>query len=135
MLQLHAITRMATVVGWGALALSATSHAELIDVKWTAVGQFDHTQSIAPGKFLEICENLTKGSTVMWQFKASAPLNFNVHFHQGKEVAFPEKRDGVSELQGTLAAQSKEDYCWMWTNKGDAPSRIRVLLAKATGKR
>ncbi len=134
MLQLHSITRLATVVGLSVLALSATSHAELIDVKWNAEGKFDHAQSIAPGKFLEICENLAKGSTVTWQFKASAPLNFNVHFHQGKEVAFPEKQDGVSELQGTLFAKSKEDYCWMWTNKGSGPSRLTLGVASENGK-
>lgn len=134
MLRLDAITRI-TVVGLSALALSSVSLAELIDVKWNAERKFDYTQSIAPGKFVEICGSLAKGSAVTWQFKASSPLNFNVHFHQGKEVAFPEKQDGVSELQGTLVAQSKEDYCWMWTNKGDAESNIRVLLAKVTVKR
>ena len=135
MLQLHAITRLATVVGLSVLALSATSHAELIDVKWNAEGKFDRTQSIAPGKFVEFCENLPKDSVVAWRFKASAPLNFNLHFHQGKAVAFPEKHDGVSELQGTFVAQSKEDYCWMWTNKGDTATNIQVLLAKSTAKR
>jgi hypothetical protein len=134
MLRLDASTRKVIGVGLSALALSAVSHAELIDVKWNAEGKFDRTQSIAPGKFLEICENMAKGVAVTWEFKASAPVNFNVHFHQGKEVAFPEKQDSVSELQGTLVAQRKEDYCWMWTNKGDAPSNIRVLLAKATAK-
>lgn len=128
-------TRAAIVVGLSALALSAVSRAELIDVKWNANGEFERAQSIAPGKFVEICENLAKDSAVTWQFKASTPLNFNVHFHQGKEVAFPEKQDGVSDLQGTLVAQSKEDYCWMWTNKGDVSSSIRVLLTKATAKR
>lgn len=134
MLQLHAITRIATVVGLSVLALNATSRAELIDVKWNTEGKFDHTQSIVPGKFLEICENLAKGSTVMWQFKASGPLNFNVHFHQGKEVAFPEKEDSVSELRGTLVAQSKEDYCWMWTNKGSGPSRLTLALSRVKSK-
>jgi hypothetical protein len=134
MLQLHAITRIATVVGLSVLALNATSRAELIDVKWNTEGKFDHAQSIAPGKFLEICENLAKGSTVMWQFKASGSLNFNVHFHQGKEVAFPEKQDSVSELRGTLVAQSKEDYCWMWTNKGSGPSRLTLALSRVKSR-
>ena len=135
MLRLDVIVRTAMIFGLSAISISTVSHAELIDVKWNANGKFERKQSIAPGKFVEICENLPKGSAVTWQFKASAPLNFNVHFHQGKEVAFPEKQDGVSELKGTLVAQSKEDYCWMWTNKGDVSSSIRVSLAKATAKR
>ena len=133
MLQMHAIKRIATV-GTSALGLSAVSHAEIVYVKWDATGKFERTQSIAPGKFVEICENLPKGSAVKWEFKASAPLNFNVHFHQGKEVSFPEKQDGVSALQGTLVTPSKEDYCWMWTNKSDAATNIRIGLAKATTK-
>ena len=134
MLRLHAITRKVIGVALSALALSTAAHAEIIDVKWDAEGKFARMQSIAPGQFVEFCENLAKDSVVTWRFKASTPLNFNVHFHQGKDVAFPEKQDSVSELQGTLVAQTKEDYCWMWTNKGDAASNIRVLLAKATAK-
>lgn len=134
MLRLDIVTKI-TMLGLSVLALSSVSQAEFIDGKWNADGKFDHTQSVASGKFVEICETLAKDSAVAWQFKASAPLNFNVHFHQGKEVAFPEKQDGVSELQGTLFAKSKEDYCWMWTNKGSAPITLGVLLAKVTDTR
>ncbi|MBL8308796.1 MAG: hypothetical protein JNL19_00095 [Burkholderiales bacterium] len=112
----------------GMLVFSHFSHAEIVDVKWDDAGKFERMQVIAPGKFVEICENLPKGGSVAWEFKASAPLNFNVHFHRGKDVVYPEKQDGVSERQGTLAAPSKEDYCWMWTNKGTVPSDIRVRL-------
>lgn len=135
MMRLDAITRKMMGIGLSALALSATTQAEIIDVKWNAEGKFDRMQLIAPGKFVEFCENMPKDSVVAWRFKASAPLNFNLHFHQGKAVAFPEKHDGVSELQGTFVAQSKEDYCWMWTNKGDAALNIQVLLVKSAAKR
>ena len=133
MLRLPAVTHIA-MIGLSALVLSAASHAEIIDVKWDTANKFERTHAIAQGKFVEICENLSKDAVVTWQFKASTPLNFNIHFHQGKDVSFPEKQDGVSERQGTLVAPSKEDYCWMWTNKGDAPSSIRVMLTKATAK-
>ena len=122
--------RTAVIVGLSALVLNPVSFAEIIEVKWNADGKFEHTQSVASGKFVEICETLAKGSAVAWQFKASAPLNFNVHFHQGKDVVFPEKQDGVSELQRTLFAKSKEDYCWMWTNKGSVPSSLKLTLSR-----
>lgn len=133
MCQLTTISRV-VASGLSAFALSAAAQAEIIDVKWDARGQFERTQSIAPGKFVEICENLPKESVVTWYFSASAPLNFNIHFHQGKDVVFPEKQDGVSEREGTLIAPSKEDYCWMWSNKGAASASIRVRLAKVTTK-
>ena len=135
MLRLDADTRNVMIIVLSTLALSTAPHAEIIDVKWNAEGKFARTHSIAPGKFVEFCENLPKASVVTWRFKASAPLNFNLHFHQGKAVAFPEKHDGVSELQGTFVAKTTEDYCWMWTNKGDAATDIQLSLAKATVKR
>ena len=133
MLRLPALTRI-TTFGLSALALSCVSQAELIDVKWSADGKFDHTQSIAPGKFVEVCQPLAKDSFVAWQFNASAPLNFNVHFHQGKDVFFPEKHDAVSELRGTLFAKRNEDYCWMWTNKSSNPSRLTLALSRLKSK-
>ena len=134
MLRLHTVTKIAMLAS-SALSLSSVSHAEIIAVKWDTLGKFERTQQIAPGKFVEFCDKLPKDSTVTWQFKASAPLNFNVHFHQGKAVTFAEKQDSVSELQGTLVAPRDEDYCWMWTNKGDAASNVRALLAKVSAKR
>jgi hypothetical protein len=134
MFQLSTISRKAAS-GLSAFALSIVSHAEIIEVKWDADGEFERAQSIAPGKFLEICENLPKESVVTWHFAASAPLNFNIHYHQGKDVVFPEKQDSVSEREGTLVARSGEDYCWMWSNKGAAAISIRVRLAKAATKR
>lgn len=122
------------LVGLISLSLNAASRAEIIDVKWDATGKFERTHAIAPGKFVEICEKLPKGSAVDWQFNASAPVNFNVHFHQGKDVSFPEKQDSISERRGTLIAPSSEDYCWMWSNKGDAPSIVRVMLTKTASK-
>lgn len=120
--------------GITAFALCMISHAEIIDIKWDAHGQFERTQLIAPGKFVEICETLPKQSVVRWDFTASAPLNFNIHFHQGKDVVFPERNDSVLNRDGTLVAASKENYCWMWSNKGVAPTSIRMRLEKVASK-
>jgi hypothetical protein len=124
----------AVLVGLISLSPYTASEAEIIDVKWDASGKFERTHTITPGKFVEICEKLLKGSAVDWQFNVSTPVNFNIHFHQGKDVSFPEKQDSVSERRGTLVAPSSEDYCWMWSNKGDSPSKIRVMLTKTASK-
>jgi hypothetical protein len=67
---------------------------------------------------------------VAWQFEASEALNFNVHYHEGKDVRFPAKQDGVTTLRGELKVERDHDYCWMWTNKGKRAATLTVLLKK-----
>ena len=58
------------------------------------------------------------------------PLDFNVHFHEGKKVLYPARQNQVARLSGTLNAQVEQDYCWMWTNKGTAETTLRFHLAR-----
>lgn len=113
-----------------AVAVSELALAELVPVKWDAGGKFQHETAIAAGKFVEICEKLPRGAKVQWRFEAQSPVDFNVHFHEGKEVRFPAKHDQVTMAEGTLDATLAHDYCWMWTNKGAAPSKLKVQLTQ-----
>ena len=65
-----------------------------------------------------------------WSFQAAAPLNFNIHYHEGKKVEYPAKQDGVSQLQGTLPVSLDQDYCWMWTNKSGQAVDLNLLLTR-----
>jgi hypothetical protein len=112
-----------------ALVLASPANADLVKIDWDSAGRFEHSQDVAPGKFAEICGKLTRDQSVRWSFQAAAPLNFNIHYHEGKKVEYPAKQDGVSQLQGTLPVGLDQDYCWMWTNKAAAPVSLRVLLA------
>ena len=40
-------------------------------------------------------------------------MDFNVHYHEGKDVRFPAKRAQVSKADGTLDVSVDQDYCWM----------------------
>jgi hypothetical protein len=113
-----------------ALGLSELSHAELVPVKWDADGQFVREFSIAPGKFVEACEKLSKGTKVAWRFEAQSPLDFNVHYHEGKAVRFPARQDQVAASEGALDVKLEQDYCWMWTNKGAAATSLKVTLKR-----
>ena len=86
---------------------------------------------MAPGKFAEWCGKLQRDDKVQWQFEASAPLNFNVHYHEGKEVRFPAKQDSVAKADGRLDVALDQDYCWMWTNKSATPVSLKARLQKA----
>lgn len=112
------------------LLLASPANAELIKIDWDSTGKFEHSQVIAPGKVAEICGKLTKDQSVRWSFQAAAPLNFNIHYHEGKTVEYPAKQDGVSQLQGTLPVGLEQDYCWMWTNRAAVPITLQVLLAR-----
>ena len=113
------------------LALTATgARAELVDISWDGSGHFETSMSVAPGKFAEVCGKLAKGQSIAWSFKADKPMNFNVHYHEGKQAVFPEKQEGVVQTQGTLEVGVDQHYCWMWTNKSDAPAQLRLSLQR-----
>ena len=107
----------------------STSHAEIVQVDWTDRA-FARMSSIAPKKFLEICGALKKGETIAWQFKGSAATDFNIHYHVGKKVSYPQKRNGVASASGKLAVPIDQDYCWMWTNQSTEPINMSVTLKK-----
>lgn len=114
------------LLGLGAIS---ASHAAIVELDWVD-HSFSKEASIAPQKFLEICGALKKGETIAWQFKGSASTDFNIHYHVGKKVSYPQNRKGVASASGKLAVPMDQDYCWMWINKGNEPVNISVKLKK-----
>jgi hypothetical protein len=110
---------------------AAAARAELGDIEWLADGSAAREFQVAPGKFAEWCGKLQRGEKVQWTFEAAGPLNFNVHYHLGKDVRFPAKQDGIAKAQGTLDVLLDQDYCWMWTNKSASTVALKAGLRKA----
>ena len=104
--------------------------ANIVDIAWTADSRFVHKTQIAAGKFVEICGKVSAGEAVRWSFNADALLDFNIHYHVGKDVVFPAKRAQVSGGQDVLKASVAQDYCWMWTNKTASSESPRVEEAQ-----
>ena len=116
-----------------ALALAAIApgtRADIVDIAWDADARFERSMSVAPGKFAELCGKLPAGLKVGWRFQASAPLDFNLHYHVGKEVVFPSKLAAVATAKDTLATKIDQDYCWMWSNKSTVPVTVSVSLQR-----
>nr|WP_316643025.1 hypothetical protein [uncultured Roseateles sp.] len=109
---------------------AASAHAELIDIQWDTNGRFEKATTVEPVKFAEICSQLTKGQTIAWVFKAETPMNFNIHYHEGKKVEFAAKVDGALAAEGKLAVPVDQDYCWMWANKTDKASQLTLTVQK-----
>jgi hypothetical protein len=119
----------------GALAAVTMSGAALaashiVDIAWPPDGRFAHKAQIAAGKFVEVCGKLAVGEGVRWSFTTAAPVDFNIHYHVGKEAVFPARQTQVSSGRDTLNVAVAQDYCWMWTNKGSAPVSLVVDLAR-----
>ena len=110
--------------------IAIDARAELVEIAWDKAGRFETAVSVAPGKFAEVCGPLDRGQSVAWSFKADRPMNFNIHYHEGKQVVFPAKQDAAVDAQGKLDVSLSQDYCWMWTNKANAPIRLQLLLQK-----
>jgi hypothetical protein len=104
--------------------------AELLPLKWSADGRFAAEVKVAAGKFVEACGKLPARTRVRWRFEAGVPMDFNIHFHEGEEVRFPARQEGVAKADGTLDAPSAQDYCWMWTNKSPGEAALKVELSR-----
>ena len=112
-----------------ALACSvSTSQAELISFKLDSNLSFKTQSNIQPGKFSEVCGKLKKGNLIRWQFDSSAPLDFNIHYHEGKEIFFPYKMNAIKSAKEELLISLDQDYCWMWTNKSGEAIKLEMNL-------
>lgn len=122
--------RLHLLVAAALVHVASVTQADIVDLKWDAAGRFERELAVPAGKFAELCGPLVLGAKVRWQFDAPAPLNFNIHYHEGKEVRYPARHDGVQRLQGVLDVASPQDHCWMWTNKGQEAVNLRVQLMR-----
>ena len=113
-----------------AAVIAIDARAELVDIRWDSAGLFETALKVAPGKFAEVCGQLAKDQSVAWSFRGERPMNFNIHYHEGKQVVFPAKQDAVVEAQGKLDVGRAQDYCWMWTNKTDSVVRLQLVLRR-----
>ena len=112
-----------------AAALPAVN-AEVLDIQWNGAGEVEQSVTVPSGKFAELCGRLSKGQSIAWTFKADQPLNFNIHYHVGKDVVFPEQQDDLAESRGNLKVPIDQQYCWMWSNKRDTSARLHVTLKR-----
>ena len=106
---------------------NTAANAQLVEAKW-ADGAFAHQATIAPKTFLEVCGKLKTGEAVAWRFDAATPTDFNIHYHVGKDVVYPENRKDVAAAEGILTIALDQGYCWMWSNRTANPVEINVNL-------
>jgi hypothetical protein len=103
---------------------------ELVPLEWSADSAFSKETTVPAGKFVEACGKLPAKAKVTWSFEAGGPTDFNIHYHEGKKVRFPAKKSAVAKASGTLDAKVEQDYCWMWTNKGNVDVSLQFQLRR-----
>ena len=96
-----------------AVALSAPFLARAEEARSFAV-------TLAPGEIHEECMKLAPGDKRGYYWKSAAPVDFNIHFHDGDQVTYPIKRDAMRGDGGAFTAKIAQDYCWMWTARDKA---------------
>jgi len=69
---------------------------------------------LAPYDIHEECLRLAVGDRVEYDFSAAAPVDFNIHYHEGNAVLAPVVREKVHADSGMFAPRLAQDYCLMW---------------------
>lgn len=101
----------------------------LVTLVASAVVSADHATpgvTLPPGHVHEICKPLHTGESWAYNFRADAPLEFNVHYHEGDEVLFPVPVVNTPRAWGTMTARLNQTYCQMWRNLGDTSAQLRL---------
>ena len=115
---------MDPMLAWGSmkrLLLAALLLPGLAAAETTSSQSFATT--LAPGQSHESCATLAKDGTRNYHWKSDAPVDFNIHYHDGDKVVMPVERKGMRGDGGTFKAKVPQDYCWMWTAR-DKPAKV-----------
>lgn len=123
-------SRLFTAWALVAAAAAAAASSPITEIRWSTDGHFRHEAGVPPGKFIELCGKLAQGAVVRWRFESTAPLDFNIHYHVGKDVVYPARLNQASQAQDVLTIVVPQDYCWMWINKGGDAVRLKVELVR-----
>lgn len=112
------------------LGLPTLANASLVDLKWDQQGRFQHRGEIKAGGILEVCGKLSAGTKIDWQYQSAKPVDFNIHFHEGKKVTLPVKYQARDTAAEQFEVKQSQDYCWMWSNKSKEAVTLDLSLSQ-----
>lgn len=73
----------------------------------------------------EDCFSLFPGQTLSYSFQASAPMDFDVHYHESDTVVYPISRTNISSDKASLPIEKPQIYCLMWANSQNQSIRVQ----------
>ncbi|HEX6137953.1 MAG TPA: hypothetical protein VF059_09855 [Casimicrobiaceae bacterium] len=83
---------------------------------------------IAPYAMHEECAHLAAGERLDYRYESSAPLDFNIHYHEADAMLAPVVRERSTGDSGIFEARLAQDYCLMW-QAGPPGAIIRYRVA------
>jgi hypothetical protein len=86
---------------------------------------------IDPSKFHEDCLKLVPGDVWSYSFKASQPVDFNIHFHHEGKISYPVLKKNTSAEKGKFYPDREDFFCLMWTNLQKEP--VHIIYTYTTG--
>lgn len=81
--------------------------------------------------FEEHCVKLAAGERVRYRFRASGEVDFNIHFHRGKDVHYPVRASASRGEDAVFNPPQADVYCLMWERKGDGAVRVEGSVDRA----
>jgi len=82
---------------------------------------------LAPYSLREECFRLDPGDRIDFYFSSTAPVAFNIHYHDANAVVMPIERTSAREASGDFQSDRSEIYCMMWEAGAD-PALIDYRL-------
>jgi hypothetical protein len=89
--------------------------------------------TLGPREGMEYKYRLAKGEPLLYSWKATAPVNYELHAEpdgapRGYAQSY-EKRDATATASGTLAAPFAGIHGWFWENTTDQPVTVTLMSA------
>jgi hypothetical protein len=69
---------------------------------------------IAPYAMQEQCARLAAGDRLDYRYDSSAPVDFDIHYHEDNATLAPVVREQSTSDSGTFEAHVARDYCLLW---------------------
>ena len=79
---------------------------------------------IKPRRISEECVELQPHQRLVFSFRVSKPVHFNLHYHEGEEVFYPILEEKIAAMDGEFVYHNEEEhpdeipryFCLMWKN-------------------
>jgi hypothetical protein len=82
--------------------------------QWPAAPRSVTAYELPPHEILEECAPLAAGDRFEYAFESTEPVDFNLHYHEGKAVLMPLSRERTRADAGVLPVAIAQEYCAMW---------------------
>jgi hypothetical protein len=72
----------------------------------------------------ENCFMLHPEQRLSYQFQASAPVSFDVHYHIGEQIHYTTRLPETAEGRGNVIPEVRDTFCLYWENRSDVEVQV-----------